>query len=99
MLAKHFLISGLVQGVGFRHFVVRMGRELGLKGWTRNLIDGRVEVIAEGEEEIIQAFAAQLRHGPPRSRVDAMEIKTIAPPTGVGLFEQKDDGIGPWQES
>ncbi len=66
-------ISGWVQGVGFRWFVLQRARPLGLTGWTRNLPDGRVQVVAEGKRESLEAFLVHLRQGPSSSRVYGIE--------------------------
>ncbi len=67
------LISGIVQGVNFRHHTFEEARRLGVAGWVRNLLDGRVEVLAEGEREKLEAFAAWCRRGPRHARVDGVE--------------------------
>ena len=72
MNARRFVVTGRVQGVGFRWFVVREAESLGLTGWTRNLHDGRVEVLAQGEDEALDALAASLSEGPPAARVDGV---------------------------
>jgi acylphosphatase len=74
MKAKRLLIRGLVQGVGFRFFTERSARHLGLSGYVRNLPDGRVEVVAAGPEDDLEAFIAQVRQGPVAGRVDDVEI-------------------------
>lgn len=65
----HAYISGRVQGVGFRFFVNYTAKELGLTGWVRNRYDGRVEVVAEGELQQLNALLSQLRQGPPSADV------------------------------
>ncbi len=72
---KLFLVSGHVQGVGFRRFVEKQGLTLGLVGWVRNLSDGRVEAVAQGSAEAMKHFLAQLYKGPPNSQVDQVEVK------------------------
>ena len=67
-------VSGLVQGVGFRAYTRRVAESLGLSGWVRNLPDGRVEILAEGEEEILCHFVKEVWKGPRLSRVDKLEI-------------------------
>ncbi|HZM70880.1 MAG TPA: acylphosphatase [Candidatus Cryosericum sp.] len=74
MKAKRLLIRGLVQGVGFRFFTERSARHLGLSGYVRNLPDGRVEVVAAGPEDDLEAFITQVRQGPVAGRVDDVEI-------------------------
>ena len=70
---RRFLISGRVQGVGFRAATRRRARALGLTGHARNLNDGRVEVVAAGSEEALQALRQWLAKGPTLARVDAVE--------------------------
>jgi acylphosphatase len=76
--AKHWFISGRVQGVGFRAFVQRRAAELGLEGWARNLEDGRVEVYAVGASKKLSEFAASLYAGPPMSDVRTVEERDEA---------------------
>jgi len=72
-LARRYLISGRVQGVGFRVFAwTTAGRE-GLHGWVRNLPDGRVEISAEGEADALERFERHVRHGPPGATVDHVD--------------------------
>ena len=73
MTARRFLVSGRVQGVGFRWFVTHLGRELGLRGFVRNLRDGRVEVVAGGTDSALAQLAEALADGPPAARVDGVE--------------------------
>jgi len=68
-----WLISGRVQGVGFRWFVVSQAEQLGIKGWARNLPDGRVEVVGSGEVSALAAFEHAIAEGPRISRVDNVE--------------------------
>jgi acylphosphatase len=68
-----FLVSGMVQGVGFRWFVARHGRSLGLTGYARNLPDGRVEVVVSGPEEALPALERLLRTGPAYAQVEQVE--------------------------
>jgi acylphosphatase len=84
--AIHVFVRGAVQGVGFRHFVRRTGRNLGLSGWVRNLSDGRVEVHAEGQSEHLQQFLERLRQGPSSAAVSSVESLDIAP-AGLKGFE------------
>lgn len=73
MNAARFLVSGRVQGVAFRAHTQREALALGLRGWARNLADGRVEVVAEGDGAAVEALARWLAHGPPLARVDGVE--------------------------
>lgn len=74
------IVRGRVHGVGFRAFVVREARRLGLDGFTRNLPDGSVEVIASGPPLQLDLLVERLHAGPPLSRVDAVERCDLDPP-------------------
>lgn len=63
------VVTGRVQGVGFRHFVWTRARRLGLTGWVRNAPDGSVHLEAEGSHADLDALLDALRHGPPAARV------------------------------
>ena len=69
----HLLVSGRVQGVFFRGATAGEASRLGLAGWVRNLPDGRVEVLAEGERAALEALVRFCGRGPPAARVDRME--------------------------
>ena len=77
MKAKRLLIRGLVQGVGFRFFTERAARHLGLRGYVRNLPDGRVEAVVGGPDEDVDAFIAQVRQGPAAGRVDQVDLSDV----------------------
>ena len=67
-------ISGRVQGVFFRAYTRDEARRLGLKGWVRNLPDGRVEVLAQGNSEQLGSLESFCRKGPPHARVQDVEV-------------------------
>ena len=70
-------ISGTVQGVGFRHFTKRLADRMGVKGWVRNLRDGRVEAVAQFPDARIETlFLQQLREGPMLGSVTGIDITT-----------------------
>jgi acylphosphatase len=69
------VVEGLVQGVGFRYATVRQARALGLTGTVRNLEDGRVEVVAEGEEEKLARLRAWLSRGPAGAHVRSVDSR------------------------
>lgn len=71
-----WIVSGRVQGVGFRWFVLRRAGDLGLVGWVANLPDGRVEVVARGETVSIERLDAALRQGPRLAAVSYVERST-----------------------
>jgi acylphosphatase len=87
MRATRLLIAGIVQGVGFRFFAERAGRELGLRGYVRNLPDGRVEAVAAGPEDDLREFAERLRRGPRASKVDRLEASEADLPDDQAGFE------------
>jgi acylphosphatase len=86
MRARHAVVRGDVQGVGFRFFAERAARGLGVRGWVRNRPDGTVETLAEGEEEAVGEYLARLRRGPSASRVDEVLVED-ADPEGFTSFE------------
>ena len=69
------LIEGRVQGVFFRVSAVEQAARLGIKGWVRNRRDGSVELLAEGEDAAVDALVSWCRHGPPRARVDRVQVE------------------------
>jgi acylphosphatase len=77
-VGRRFVISGRVQGVGFRYFVLRRAQELGLSGWTRNLENGNVEVRAWGGAEELASLAEKLAMGPRSAKVTNVDISEIS---------------------
>jgi len=75
--SARFLVVGRVQGVFFRASTRAEALRLGIGGYAKNLDDGRVEVVAQGDPDAIELFARWLRHGPPQARVDALERDEI----------------------
>jgi acylphosphatase len=71
----HVIVSGIVQGVNFRHYTKLKAEENNVKGWVRNLIDGRVEAVFEGEKENVEKMVEFCRTGPPNSYVSKVEVK------------------------
>jgi acylphosphatase len=78
-VARRLIISGRVQGVGFRYFAEEVAMREGVTGWVRNLPDGRVEAYVEGEAEAVTRVERALRRGPRSARVDAVEVDTPEP--------------------
>ena len=70
MPTVHLLVTGRVQGVGFRWFVRVAGRRLGLSGWVRNCHDGSVEIAASGPDEKLEELRRQVKRGPDAALVD-----------------------------
>jgi acylphosphatase len=77
-VARRYIVSGRVQGVGFRFFAEETAAVEGLFGWVRNLPDGRVEIEAEGEAEAVERFERHVRHGPPAARVEGVQVLEAA---------------------
>ena len=73
-VARRFVISGRVQGVGFRWFVHDAATREGVAGWVQNLFDGRVEAFVEGEQEAVTRVERAVRQGPPRSRIERVTV-------------------------
>jgi len=71
----HIFVSGIVQGVFFRYWTQKVANKLGLKGWVRNLPDGRVEIVAEGKREKIDKLIEWAQKGPPSAKVDDLEVE------------------------
>jgi acylphosphatase len=94
MPARHILVSGIVQGVGFRWFTDRTARRIGVGGWVRNLADGRVEIYAEGDEEKLEALIAEVRKGPSSSRVDDVTVHEVDE-HGLFDFDVTKSGLSP----
>ena len=82
----HVLISGRVQGVYFRESTRAVATELGVTGWVRNLRDGRVEVVGEGEEAAVRRLIAWCREGPPGARVSRVNAEWREPTGEFGAF-------------
>lgn len=82
----HGLVSGRVQGVGYRLFVRSSARTLGIAGWVRNLPDGRVELSAQGTEAALEDFEDALWAGPPLSKVQSLEIDREDPDPRLAEF-------------
>ncbi|HID43955.1 MAG TPA: acylphosphatase [Archaeoglobaceae archaeon] len=67
-------VSGLVQGVGFRYFTRKMAKEIGVSGYVMNLRDGRVFIVAEGNDEQIEKFLSTIKQGPSFAIVKNIEV-------------------------
>ena len=76
-MTKHLFISGRVQGVGFRYFTQKNASALGLKGWVKNLPDGRVEAMVSGSSEKVDELIKKCKDGPPSAYVEDMQVETI----------------------
>ncbi len=70
---KHLIISGRVQGVGFRHFAKKNAESMGVSGWVKNLSNGDVETVVQGEEDQAKKMVNYLKSGPISARVEAVK--------------------------
>ncbi len=79
IVARRVLIGGRVQGVGFRMFAAARAAAEGVQGYAKNLADGRVEALIEGDEEAVNRVELALRRGPAHATVETFEVDEIAP--------------------
>ncbi len=92
---QHILISGHVQGVGYRAFTKNCAEQLGICGWVRNLEDGRVEALLQATEEEWRALEKLLLQGPRLSQVTGVELQLVQYKQEFVVFEIHDDGDQP----
>lgn len=85
------LVCGRVQGVFFRAATSEQARALGVCGWVRNRSDGQVEIVAEGRASNVEAFLMWCQQGPPRARVDRVEVVDEIPCEEFVGFEVRRD--------
>ena len=86
-VCRKYLVSGRVQRVGYRYFARRAAVQLGVRGWTRNLSDGRVEVFAAGTRQRLEVFERELRIGPDRAEVADVVVED------AGVADVKIEGF------
>ena len=86
-VARRYVIAGRVQGVGFRWFTHDAAAREGVHGWVRNMADGSVEVMAEGELTAVDRLEAAIRRGPSSARVEDVAIEEHPPSGRVTGFE------------
>ncbi|NHW88694.1 MAG: acylphosphatase [Archaeoglobales archaeon] len=79
MKAIEVFISGIVQGVGFRYFTLKVARELGIKGYVKNLPDGRVYIYAVGDEKSLEKLLEKVKIGPPLAVVRDVVVREAEP--------------------
>jgi len=79
MVARHYILKGRVQGVGFRFFTRRLAEQLDIKGWVKNLGNGAVEVHAEGDENPMEQFLSTIKRGPSLAFVQDVEAGEVEP--------------------
>jgi len=78
-IRAHIIVSGRVQGVGFRYFVMRIARHLKLRGWVKNLYNGKVEIVVEGEEGMVNQLIKTLPVGNQMAHVTDLDVKKEKP--------------------
>lgn len=83
------VVNGLVQGVGYRYFVVREAQKLGLKGFTHNLYTGEVLTVVEGEKAIVEELIKKLKVGPIHASVKSCKVDWQKPKNEFTYFEMK----------
>lgn len=88
MTTQRILVSGRVQAVSYRDWTVRTAQRLGLRGWVRNLNDGRVEILADGEDEALATLVEACREGPPLARVEHVEAHADTDKPGKGFTKR-----------
>lgn len=76
-ICLHGYVSGRVQGVYYRQSTQQQAERLGIDGWVRNLADGRVEVLLEGDEAVVRELQVWLHEGPPDAEVTAVELQLM----------------------
>ena len=86
-MAKHLIVSGRVQGVGFRYSMAQEAKRLGVSGWVRNRRDGTVEAVADGAAEAVEALLGWARSGPPSAQVADVRVSDI--PGNFERFEMR----------
>jgi len=85
MIARHWVIRGSVQGVGFRDWMVRAATRIGVRGWVRNRVDGVVEAVVAGEPEALDDLLRLCRRGPPLASVAAIDVAAADAPAEPGF--------------
>jgi acylphosphatase len=85
MNAKRLIISGRVQGVGYREWMVERARVLGISGWVRNRVDGSVEALVAGDVAAVEELSRLCRRGPRMAEVTSIEEEMADPPESFGF--------------
>lgn len=88
MIERHLIVSGRVQGVGYRDAMSDEALRQGVTGWVRNRRDGTVEALLQGPDGAVDALIAWARRGPPLARVDGVEVLSVAQSAPLAGFER-----------
>jgi acylphosphatase len=90
VIARRVVVTGRVQGVGFRWATFAEALRLGVVGWVRNRTDGTVEACVAGDPEVVESMLAWLRAGPPGSRVHRATVEEVPVDPSITGFEIRD---------
>lgn len=88
MIAKRLRIEGAVQGVGYRHWMVRAAHRMGVSGWVRNRADGSVEALVQGDAPSVEELLRACRRGPPAAAVTLIH-EDLVDPEPIEIFTQR----------
>jgi acylphosphatase len=86
LIARRYVVTGRVQGVGFRYYAHDAAVREGIRGFVRNLPDGSVEIKAQGDAEAVMRFELAIRRGPRGARVDSVLVEPAPPGGSTDLF-------------
>jgi acylphosphatase len=92
VIARRLVVSGRVQGVGYRYGTVRRAEAAGVVGWVRNRSDGSVEAFVQGAAPDVEALVEWCRHGPRNAAVSGLEVEVAAVDAALAGFEQRATG-------
>lgn len=88
----HVIVDGIVQGVGFRFFVLNHGRQMQLSGWVRNKFNGTVEILAEGHRHVLEKFLVLISQGPSHAQVEKTDVSWLEAQSNLPPFTVQMDG-------
>jgi acylphosphatase len=88
VIAKLVTIQGVVQGVGFRDWMLARARALGVDGWVRNRADGAVEALVAGDADAVEELLRSCRRGPPLAQVTSITEEMAEPPDSPGFLRR-----------
>jgi acylphosphatase len=88
LITRHLRITGSVQGVGYRWNMAQEARRLGVNGWVRNRLDGSVEAVVSGSEDVVLVLIEWVQQGPPLAKVDGVTLNQAS--GEFSSFDQRD---------
>ena len=89
MIARHCIVKGRVQGVGFRYFTYRTAQDHGIRGWVKNLPSGDVEMYATGDDDAMSRFMEEVGRGPSLAMVEHIEVRDVEPEPYSGFSVER----------